>query len=82
MKSNFDNIAYLLERCGVKFSIIALSESWMNEEKGDGFDMYNFKGCSVHFMNRKHKIGGGTALYITDSIKQTIVKELTYSIEN
>ena len=82
MKSNFDNIDCLLERCGVKFSIMALSETWMNEEKGDDFDIYHFKGYSVHFMNRKHKKGGGTALYIKDSIKQKCVKELTYSIEN
>ena len=82
LKSNFDDIDCLLTKCGVKFSVIALSETWMNEEKGDNFDMHTFNDYSVYYMNRKHKKGGGTALFIKNSIKQRRVDELTYSVED
>ena len=53
VKSNFDNIDCLLHRCRSEFSIIGLSETWMNDVKGDDYDMYDMKGYTVHYVNRK-----------------------------
>ena len=71
-----------MHRCRSEFSIIDLSETWMNDEKGDDYSMYNMKGYTVHYVNRKNKKGGGTALFVKDTIQQHCLKQLTYSINN
>ena len=80
IKRNFDDIECLLHRCNVEFKIICLSETWMTES--DDYDNFKLNGYMVHYMNRLYKRGGGTALFVKDTIKQKCIQELSYSVEN
>ena len=82
VKKNFDNIDNLLHSCRSNFSVVALSETWMNDSNGDNFELYKLPEYTVYNVNRKHKKGGGTALYIKSDIDHTFIKELSYTIEN
>ena len=82
LKSNFDDIENLLYRCNANFKVIGLSETWMNDEKGDDYEKFYLNGYTVHYINRKNKKGGGAALFVKDSVKQKTIDELTYSIDN
>ena len=81
VKKNFDNIDNLLHSTGSIFSVVALSESWMSTSHGDSFKLYKFPGYSVYNVNREHKKGGGTALYIKSDIEHTYASELSYSVD-
>ena len=48
---------------------MALTETWLNETDGDN---YNIKGYNFLQRKRKHKNGGGIALYIKEDIKVKI----------
>ena len=82
LKSNFDEIECLLHRCKAEFKVIGLSETWMSDENGDCYDNFYLNGYIVYYANRKLKKGGGTALFVKDTLQHKCVKELTYSIEN
>ena len=82
VKTNFDSIDNLLHSCKSDFSVVALSETWMNDNNGDSFESYKLPEYTVYNVNRKHKKGGGTALYIKSDIDHTFIEELSYTIEN
>ena len=80
LKSNFDDIDNLLHRCRSKLKVIALSETWMCDEKYNNYDSFNFKRYTFHYVNRKK--GGGTALFVIDKIKHKCIEEFSYSTKN
>ena len=82
LKKNFDSIDNLLHGCSSKFSVIALSETWMNDANGDCFSLYELPGYKAHNVNRQNKKGGGTALYVKSELDHTFIHELSYTVEN
>lgn len=56
---NFKHIKEYLHQCTHPFNIIAISETWINIDKGVDFelDVHEF-----NYMNRKNKSGGGVAI--------------------
>lgn len=79
MYSNFDKIHDYLNTFKNKFTVIALSETWLTDDKG--FD-FPFDGYELFFVNRVSKKGGGVALYICSDLKCKIIESMTTVIEN
>jgi len=64
--ANFTKIQEYLRSLKYKFSVIALSETWVNEVRGVDFCM---EGYEVYHCNRRDKRGGGVALFVTTDLK-------------
>ena len=61
------------------FDVIALSETWLNDNNQHIFHLEGF-----HFIchNRSKKRGGGVAFFVNKLIKHDIVQKLSISIDN
>ena len=57
-----------------KFSIVAITETWL---KDDMINEVQMEGYSLYSLNRKHKKGGGVALYINSNLRTKIISEMT-----
>lgn len=74
---NFNSIKeYMLKFS--KFNIIAVSETWLNEEKGYNVEL---EGYELYTMNRKNKKGGGVAIYVDSALTSKIIKNMTTTID-
>jgi exonuclease III len=64
LKNFFDDFIEYLSTINLSFSVIALSETWLNDSFSDSFHIpgYNFVAKS-----RKHRIGGGVGIFIKSS---------------
>lgn len=62
-----------------KFSVAAISETWISEEKEllDGLD-----GYQMFAQNRYNKRGGGVALFVRSGLKCKVIVNMTFSIDN
>ena len=78
LKRNFDQLKFLLFSLNYKFSVIALSETWL---KTSATDYWSLPGYELVVNNRQGKIGGGVALYVRSELKFKIKRELTFSEE-
>ena len=58
---NFENIKNYLMNFSKPFNIIALTETWGDEDKGMLFELEGYKFL---YLNRSGKTGGGVAIYI------------------
>lgn len=54
MNSNFSKITDYLKRLNGQFSIIAVSETWLNEENKNNFQI---NGYELYYVNRSSKRG-------------------------
>lgn len=59
--TNFNNIKDYLHSFSQPFNIIAISETWINNEKGIDFEL---DGYELTYNNRQNKGGGGVAIYV------------------
>lgn len=71
---NFNSIKDCLSQFKQPFSIIAISETWINSEKGADFDRESFE---LNYINREGKTGGGVAVYVDRNPKYKIVENMT-----
>ena len=62
--SKIDELRYVLHKQDI--DIFACSESWLTDKHED--DIVSIKGYRVFRQDRKHKIGGGVAVWVKDSI--------------
>ena len=62
---NFPKINDCLQNLNHKFSAIALTETWINEERGDDFYL---EGYQLYHSSRSKKIRGGAALFINSDL--------------
>ena len=77
--TNFDQIKEYLMDFKNPFDIIAITETWINEEKGMDFEL---EGYNLVCMNREKKGGGGVALFIADNIKFKVLKDISVAVDN
>ena len=82
LNKHFEEISLLLESNKFEFKVIALTETWLNVDKCDSIDNFKIENFSNYFCNRKSKKGGGTALYISNTLQHEYSEALTYSIED
>lgn len=77
--ANFNNIKEYLRQFIKPFKIIAISETWINADKGMDFEL---EGYEFHCVNRKNKSGGGVALYVDKHLTYKVVENMTTVIDN
>jgi len=77
--ANFTKIQEYLRSLKYTFSVIVLSETWVNEARGVDFCM---EGYEVYNCNRRDKRGGGVALFVTTDLKCRIVECMTTAIDD
>ena len=73
---NFDKIEILLANLRKSFSVIGVTETWLNDLTSD---LVNMPGYSFVSNHRKSKIGGGIGLYLENNLQYKICSECTYS---
>ena len=72
IKKNFIRLLEFLSEFSFKYDIIAISETWLEENLTDNF---HIQGYNSEFMCRKARKGGGVAIYIKDSINYNIMTD-------
>ena len=73
---NFDKFEILLANLRKSFSVIGVTETWLNDLTSD---LVNIPGYSFVSNHRKSKPGGGTSLYLKNNLQYKICFECTYS---
>ena len=76
---NFNMLKDHVTTLEVMFDVIALSETWLNDNSSDtvNLDGYDFVSCP-----RSSKRGGGVGLYIKNSLQHKYLPLLSKSIDN
>ena len=62
IKNKIDNFSNFLERLKIKFPIIGISETWLD----DSFHCVDIPGYNFLHKHRNDRSGGGVALYVAD----------------
>ena len=72
LASTFDAFHLMLENH--KFDIVALSETWLKDNK----HQYQYvSGYKTVFQNRENKKGGGVGFYVKDHLSFTLRNDIT-----
>ena len=79
LQKNFNKIVYCINNFGVKFDIIAITETWLEDGNTDTFDLEGYK--VIHVV-RNSKRGSGCSLYVNELFNFNIVKPFYMSQTN
>ena len=74
--SNNDKIMNMLDTIGFKFSIIIITETWLNT---NNINLFNINEYNSKHTIRKNGRGGGVSIHILDNLKYDIIDNLCYS---
>lgn len=77
--ANFHNITHYLNQCKQPFNIIAISETWITNEKGSDFEIKGYEMC---YINRENKKGGGVALYVDQNLNYKVVENMSTVVDD
>lgn len=77
--ANFQSIKEYLRQFKKPFNIIAVSETWLNANKGIDFDL---QGYDFNFINREGKNGGGVALFVDKGLIYKVVDSMSVVIDD
>jgi len=75
--NNIDKLTYFLEEINLRFNIIAISETWLQEHNTS---LYNLRGYNHEYSIRDKRIGGGVSLFISKSIEYKTRSDLVIDI--
>ena len=76
---NQDVLVYLLANINHKFSVLAITETWVKESNVNDL---NFKGYNFVSNHRANRIGGGVGLLIDQNFSYKILPEFNVSDAN
>lgn len=76
--ANFNKLKDYITTFTSRFKIIALSETWISDEKGVDFEIEGYK---LYHVSRSEKRGGGVALYVDSLLKCELVEKMSIAIE-
>ena len=79
VKKNLDKLETYLNTLGFPFSIVALSETWLQDTT---CTLYNLPGYSFIEQHRRERTGGGVGLFIKEGIHYFERPDLKYSDDN
>lgn len=79
MYANFHNIKHYLSQFKQPFNLIAISETWINSDRGMDFEI---EGYELTCINRENKNGGGVALYVDKNLNYKVVEEMSTVVDN
>ena len=72
LPQNFKRIKESLIEINNNFDIVALTETWLNENNKDDYVLDGYEVCHTVRKNRK---GGGVAVYIKNGINYKVIEE-------
>ena len=78
LNRNGDALIAYLSTLHLKFNIICLTETWMNENSIDNF----FPNYNSYMSTRQNRVGGGVAIYVNKQLKSSLIHELTSNTEH
>ena len=81
---NFDDIIMLLDSIEIKFNIIVISETWLQEYNKDLYQIENYNACHItrnNFINNTYNnnAGGGVSIFIQNHLNYNIMDNLCIS---
>jgi len=71
LNKNINNIELLLNSLNYKFSVIAVTETWLEGDQAQTAPY--IPGYYCHLRSRSERRGGGLALYVKDDMKSDII---------
>ena len=79
LPQNFERIKESLIEINNNFDIVALTETWLNENNKDDYVLDGYEVCHIVRKNRK---GGGVAVYIKNGINYKVIEEFCINKDN
>ena len=79
LSKNFKSICSCVSNLSVHFDVIAVTETWLEDENTKAFDI---EGYQVTHIVRQGKRGGGCSIYVNDVIKFNIFKPLCVTCDD
>ena len=76
LMGNFDKFKILLANMKKTFSLIGVSETWLNDLTSD---LVNMSGYSFVSNHQKSKTGGGVGLYLKNNLDYKLLSECNFS---
>ena len=73
IRNKFDALINYLNSLDHKFSIIALTETWINNNDGDNFEIPGYNSTKLV---RQNKIGGGISIFTRDDLNVKLRNDL------
>ena len=73
---NFDKLNLLLGNLKVPFSVIGVSETWLNDATSE---LVNITGYNFVSNHRKSKTGGGVGIYFKNDLEYKLREECNFS---
>lgn len=73
---NFDKFRVLSDNLSNSFSVIGLSETWLNDNTHESVDLPGYDFISNH---RQNKTGGGVGLYLKDHFRYKLINDCNIS---
>ena len=70
---NLDSLKDYLHCCNIRFNVIGIAETWLNDKPHDYFQM---NGYNLELHNRDNNRGGGVCLYVDDKINYSVRHDL------
>lgn len=77
--ANFQSIKYYLSQFKKPFNIIAVTETWINAERGSDFFI---KRYGFHCTSRANGPGGGVALFVEEGLSYKVLDNLSVAIDD
>lgn len=77
--ANFQNIKEYLGQFKKPFSIIAISETWINTNRGSDFSLH---GYGFHHISRERGNGGGVALFVDEGLTYKVLECMSMVIDD
>eukprot|EP00732_Lithocolla_globosa_P001024 Lithocolla_globosa_v1_NODE_441_length_4050_cov_246.680100.p1 type:complete len:412 gc:universal NODE_441_length_4050_cov_246.680100:2734-1499(-) len=74
LNANFDYFENFIDILSLPFSIIGISELWLNET--ENFNQFNIQGYNFEPKPKKNNLGGGVGCYIRDNLDYAIRKDI------
>ena len=76
--NKFDSFKFFLESFKNAFSVISLTETWLNNQNCEDFNLNNY---SLITTNRGERKGGGVGMFISDDINFKLRSDLNINEE-
>lgn len=79
MYANFNSIQDQLSNYKKPFNIVAISETWVDPDRGIDFPL---KSYELNYKNWENKMAGGVALYVNINLHYKILENMTIATDN
>ena len=82
MHKNIDKLKDFLNDIKGKFSVIVLSETWIDDDKADLNSLFHIQNYSFIHEKKTNRKGGGLGIYVHKTLDYKILPNLAKSTEN